>query len=73
MLKEVPIKRKRGRANKYDWNKLTAQGWLFVAKEEGHKNQGCSIRAAARHFGLRVSAVTADLAGVRGLMVELSK
>lgn len=68
-----PIKIKRGRAAKYDWETLRKRGWLFVPSEDGHASQGCSIRSSATNSGFHATVNMADLNGIRGFMVEVRK
>lgn len=70
-METMPVKVPRGRAPKYDWETLSKRGWIFVPREEGHVDQGSSIRAAARNKGLHVSALSATHEGVAGLLVEV--
>jgi len=69
----TPVKAKRGRKAKYDWDLLRTRGWIFVPIERGHRNQGCSLRSAAKANGLRVSALIAKLGLDDGYIVELRK
>jgi hypothetical protein len=71
MTEEYPTIARRGAAVKYDWGHLKSHGWMFVPIEDGHKSQPCSIRAAARHHGLRVSAIRAELLGSAGYLVRV--
>lgn len=70
---QKPERSKRGRAAKYDWGLLRTRGWLFVPMEHGHRNQGCSLRSAAKASGMRVSAMLAVLGDAKGYLVELRK
>lgn len=70
-METKPVKRPRGAAQKYDWDTLRSRGWIFIPVEGGHLNQGSSIRAAARHQGLVVSALMANQDDANGYVVEL--
>ena len=52
---QKPIPNKRGRDAKYPWDRIRECCWFEWPIEASHQDQGCSIRAAAKAQGLRVS------------------